>query len=474
MPRFVLCWAIGLLAALFLGCHEEGVQKAAKGPQPAAPESSDRGGEIWFSTPDGRGEAAPARSMTKSKNKEGKAGERKEAVAPRKPLMDEARVGTGKPIRDRTEAQVPANVLTAGSFDDNLFPQYFRSFAGKVGQNSYLGDLPGKLLGQRLEVRVRNGRGAPVGNARVRIGVVAGRRPVELTTRSDGRAIFVSSWDQFGEEGEVDVSAALAGATEWVSRRVPRDATDCTVILPTADAPLPASLDLAIVLDTTGSMGDELRYLKAEVRSITSAVRQQFPQVSQRYALVLYRDQGDEYVTRVFDFTSSIDEFHKNLAAQSAGGGGDLPEAMHKGLEAATGLRWSNGDTARVLFLVGDAPPHAQDGLATLEAVNGLRQKGVAIYPLAGSCNDPTATEALEFFFRAAALLTGAQYLFLTDDSGVGDSHGEPRIPFYHVEKLNRLIIRMISAELGGRHTDPEPQDIVRTVGKPPRSGRQD
>jgi len=372
--------------------------------------------------------------------------------------------------------QVPAGVLTAGSFDDNLYPHYFRSFAGKVGQNYYLGKLAGKMLGQRLEIRVRNGRGAPVGNARVRVSAAAGGRSVELTTRSDGRAIFLSSWDEVTAESELEVAVALGGDSEWVKRRVPRDALDCTVLLPTAAAPLPRNLDLAIVLDTTSSMGDEIQYLKAEIRSIAAAVRDQFPQVSQRYSLVLYRDEGmgDEYVTRVFDFTASIDQFQKSLAAQNANGGGDIPEAMHKGLEEATKLSWRDGDTARVLFLIADAPPHAQDGPRTLECVDILRRKGVAIYPVAASCNDPTAGEATEFFMRSAALLTGAQYLFLTDDSGVGEAHGEPRIPFYRVEKLNRALIRMISGELAGRRADPDPKDVLRTVGSPPRSGRQD
>jgi hypothetical protein len=177
-------------------------------------------------------------------------------------------------------------------------------------------------------------------------------------------------------------------------------------------------------------MGDELRYLKAEIKSIAAAVRAQFPDVNQRYGLVVYRDEGmgDEYVTRKFDFTSNIDEFQRNLAAQSAAGGGDIPEAMHRGLEEAIRLRWRDADTARVLFLIADAPPHAVDGPRTLECVDTLRKRGVAIYPVAASCNDPQATEATEFFMRAAALLTGSQYLFLTDDSGVGDGHGEPHI----------------------------------------------
>jgi hypothetical protein len=147
---------------------------------------------------------------------------------------------------------------------------------------------------------------------------------------------------------------------------------------------------------------------------------------------------------------------------------------MQRGVEEATRLHWRDADTARVLFLIADAPPHARDAARTLEMVDVLRKKGVAVYGVAASCEDAVATEANEFIMRTAAMLTGAQYLFLTDDSGVGDTHGEPHLPFYHVEKLNRLMTRMIGDELSGRRTDPDPKDVLRTVGQRPRAGRQD
>jgi hypothetical protein len=87
----------------------------------------------------------------------------------------------------------------------------------------------------------------------------------------------------------------------------------------------------------------------------------------------------------------------------------------------------------------------------------------VAIYPVACSGYG----DAAEVVLRACALLTGSQFLFLTDDSGVGSAHAEPHIPFYHVEKLDRLLIRMIAAELAGKRLDPRPGDILRTVGRP-------
>jgi von Willebrand factor type A domain len=216
------------------------------------------------------------------------------------------------------------------------------------------------------------------------------------------------------------------------------------------------------VLDTTGSMQDEINHLKAEIRGICQAIQKRFPEVNQRFALICYRDEGDEYVVRSFDFNPSLDKFQQNIAAQSAAGGGDYPEAMHKGLEEANQLRWRERDTASVMFLIADAPPHAQHMNRTLAAVNTLRKKGVAVYPVACSGYD----DACEFVMRSSALLTGSKFLFLTDDSGVGNAHAEPRIPYYQVESLEKLMIRMIGSELSGQHVQPNPADIMRTVGK--------
>jgi hypothetical protein len=71
----------------------------------------------------------------------------------------------------------------------------------------------------------------------------------------------------------------------------------------------------------------------------------------------------------------------------------------------------------------------------------------VRVFPVAGS---GTARQA-EFVFRAAAFLTQGQYLFLTDHSGVGHPHTPPQVPDYQVERLDRLMLRMIASELAGR-----------------------
>jgi hypothetical protein len=360
-------------------------------------------------------------------------------------------------VKDQTQA----GVLTAGSFDDNINPHVFNSFVKKMSQNQGLGDLTTKLKGQRLMVIVKDGAGKPVGNARVKLSAGAAASG-EVVTRSDGRAVFMLSLDQLPADQALLASVTGPNGGNPVTDTIAVGSARWEITLPGVQAQLPKNLDLAIVLDTTGSMQDEIDHLKAEIRSISATIAQKFPEVKQRFALVLYRDEGDDYVVRPFDFTTSLDTFHKNIAAQSAAGGGDYPEAMHKGLQEATQLRWQDKDTARVAFLIADAPPHAQHMNATLAAVNTLRKKGVAVYPVACSGYD----DACEFVMRSSALLTGSQFLFLTDDSGVGNAHGEPRIPYYQVERLEKLMVRMITSELSGQHIQANPADIIRTVGK--------
>jgi hypothetical protein len=221
-------------------------------------------------------------------------------------------------------------------------------------------------------------------------------------------------------------------------------------------------LDIAFLLDTTGSMGDELSYLQAEIDGITKAIETKFPQTTPRYGLVLYKDKGDVYVTRSFDFGDAA-TFRARLAEQSAGGGGDLPEAVPEGLTAAMNLSWRAGAISRMAFWVADAPHHPGTEQQVRAQIDVAVQKGVHFYPVAASGTDPLA----EYTMRSAAQLTGGRYVFLTDDSGIGNSHAEPHIPCYVVTRFDGAIVRMVESEMTGTHVEPLPAEVIRTVGEP-------
>jgi hypothetical protein len=230
-----------------------------------------------------------------------------------------------------------------------------------------------------------------------------------------------------------------------------------------------SELDVQLVLDTTGSMGDELSYLQSEFDAIAARVRTKFPNVTPRWSLVVYRDKGDEYVTRQFNFTSDTNQFRRSLRAQSAGGGGDTPEAVVQGLSAGLSQSWrSQPNVAKVAFWVADAPAHPGEGRVLANVIRDAKQKGVHIYPIASSDTD----DAAEYQMRSAAQMTGGRYVFLTNDSGVGNDHAEPHIPCYSVTRLDSAIVRMIQVELSGRRIEPEESEIVRSVGQPNKEGK--
>lgn len=126
------------------------------------------------------------------------------------------------------------------------------------------------------------------------------------------------------------------------------------------------SVEVAFVLDTTGSMGGLIEGAKRKIWSIATAIVGSNPDADIRMGLVAYRDIGDDYVTKKIELTTDIQDLYAHLLELKARGGGDWPESVNEALDVAVNkLQWTvGGDTKRIVFLVGDAPPHmdyAQD-----------------------------------------------------------------------------------------------------------------
>ncbi len=202
-------------------------------------------------------------------------------------------------------------------------------------------------------------------------------------------------------------------------------------------------IDIYFAVDATGSMGDEINYLKAELNNVIERIKQNNPLLEMRFGSVFYRDEGDEYVTRHFDFTTDEASLISFISNQSANGGGDFPEAVHSALDIAiTQNSWNDNASSRVLFLLLDAPPHyTQEVISSLElSLIKAAEKGIKIIPITASGID----KATEYLMRSFAILTNGTYVFITDDSGVGNDHLEPTIGEFEVEKLNDLMVRLV------------------------------
>ncbi len=119
-------------------------------------------------------------------------------------------------------------------------------------------------------------------------------------------------------------------------------------------------IEVAFVLDTTGSMVDLIDGAKRKIWSIANTIVDIHPSAEINMALIGYRDIGDDYVLKTFDMSTDIQGLYGNLIRFKADGGGDTPEAVNEALNASMrDLDWSMGeDIQRIVFLVGDAPPH--------------------------------------------------------------------------------------------------------------------
>ncbi|MBT8326567.1 MAG: T9SS type A sorting domain-containing protein, partial [Bacteroidia bacterium] len=204
-------------------------------------------------------------------------------------------------------------------------------------------------------------------------------------------------------------------------------------------------VDIAFVVDATGSMGDELNFLKAELNDVIYKSKEISSTLDFNFANVFYRDHGDQYLTRTQNFTRILSESVSFITEQRAGGGGDFEEAVEVALDSAiNGLSWSKYARARIVFLVLDAPPHntpeIQEKLKNLSIQ--AAEKGIRIVPLVASGID----KSTEYLMRSIALSTNGTYAFLTDHSGIGGKHLAPSTDNYEVEILNDLLVRIIKS----------------------------
>ncbi len=122
----------------------------------------------------------------------------------------------------------------------------------------------------------------------------------------------------------------------------------------------PPRVEICFVLDTTGSMGGLIEAAKQKIWSIANDIASAKPVPKIRFALLGYRDRGDDYITKQFDMTDDLDLIYTELMKFQAQGGGDGPESVNQALnEAVTKVKWSgNDEVLKIVFLVGDAPPH--------------------------------------------------------------------------------------------------------------------
>lgn len=424
----------------------EAASEASDMPPPAPPPPLSPPPPVAMAMPAVRGDAAAAPVAG-------------EALAAKVARSDEAtrRPPIHPPYPVKPPPRPQAGLLTAGEHDDLLNPELYADYVRRSNLGQRIPDLPVLDTARVLTVEVRDRGGNPVRGAMVEVTCADGNR-LRLPTMADGTVALFPELDRLGTT--VRIAAAGQGARRVDIARGPGGErivfrTNSIAAMP------PPSLDLMLAIDTTGSMGDEIRYLQSELAAIVDSLRARHRGLDIRLGFVFYRDTGDDYVTNTVPLSSDISAGQAVLAQRYAGGGGDYPEAMEQALIRAAAQQWRPG-AVKTLLVVADAPPHdGRFGKAWLAAEH-LRASRVHIVPVAAS----GVGDKAEYLMRAMAAATQSRYTFLTDDSGIGNPHAPPAIDCYLVTRLDALLRRVIDSQLSGRRIEPDKAEVIREVGQ--------
>lgn len=210
-------------------------------------------------------------------------------------------------------------------------------------------------------------------------------------------------------------------------------------------------MELLLVIDTTGSMGDEITFLQSEITDVVNKVKLANSNIKIRLGIIVYRDKGDEYVTKVNDFSEDINEQVSFLNKQYASGGGDYEEAVQEAFIKAKSMQWSDLST-KIIVHVADAPAHDSDVATWNNLVKDFAKMGIRIITVASSGIDKKA----EYFFRCQSLLTSGAYVHITNDSGIGGDHIDASTEEKEVvELLNDALVRLINGFYTGDFGTP-------------------
>ena len=228
-------------------------------------------------------------------------------------------------------------------------------------------------------------------------------------------------------------------------------------------APRVTRFDLAVVLDTTGSMGDEIDFLKSELRAILADIGRGHPELDIRLALVAYRDVGDLYRHPDLPVHRHRSTRCRRTSPRSAPtAAATMPEAMDQALARAigAGLAARRGPLAAARRRCAAARRECRQDLGRRPRRRGRGGSR--------SCRSPPRASATlaEYVMRAMAAATQSRYLFLTDDSGIGNPHaaaGGRLLPRHPARPAGPARARQ--PDLRPRGSSRREGEVIRTVG---------
>lgn len=337
--------------------------------------------------------------------------------------------------------------LTAGEVDDNaLFEKYLR-----YEQNYQAGGGVHRFDPQEryvIQVTDPQGRGVPDASvtladpATPRVPLFRGR------TTAAGKLVFFPAAYSLGPKSKLTLTASKSAekATQTVSRQAGGGNWTISLKEPWA-RPTGMPLDVLFVVDTTGSMSEEIDRIRDTIQEVSRRIRDLEGKPKLRLGIVLYRDRGDDYLTKRLPFTEDVNAFETALQDVQAAGGADNPEDINSALQQAVeAMNWQEGEALRLLFLIADAPPHLDYGQEYDYFLGARRavEKGIKIFAVSTSGMNDVG----EYVFRQLALLTLGRFVFITKGGRDGITPHHVDRSDFSVEKLDDLIVRLVSEEV--------------------------
>ena len=339
-------------------------------------------------------------------------------------------------VRGTANTLPSAGKLTAGEVNDfakwALWPKLLDG-----SHKNYLQDWQ-MVPRNRYVVQLTNTQGYPIADRSVSLTDKKGNTLFQARTDNTGKAEL---WDGLFETNKTTAAFVQIDGQQYPAQRFDTEGLIRISINEPCEAPEVA--DVFFIFDATGSMGDELRYLQAEMQDVISRSQSAVEGLHIRTGALVYRDHTDAYLTRISRLSDSIQPTQQFISAQSAAGGGDYEEAVPEAVMAAVNAAgWSPSARARIAFLILDAPCHNDEKTLKLlheQALNAAAS-GIRIVPIVCS----GLRESGELLMRSLALITNGSSFFLTDDSGIGGTHLKPTTDSLKVEHLNDMLVRTI------------------------------
>jgi Mg-chelatase subunit ChlD len=344
--------------------------------------------------------------------------------------------------------------VKAGEWDDNANHQDFTKY---IRSQQALGITNIDVFARRfLVVEDAQGKGVPSCSVTVRD---AAQGSVAITTAASGRAILFPHALGLGGT-RFTASTKCLGQLVTTSFDMSEPDGETTLKLKeTRSAIGQPTIDVVFVLDTTGSMSEEIQGVKDTMQAVVGKLDRR---AKIRVGLVEYKDKGDDLVTKVYPMSTDLTAFASKISGIEASGGGDVPENVDAGISVAVNqMQWNDKADARLAFLIADAPPHLDypDVPGYDKTAIQASKRGIKFYTVSASGMDDLG----QAVFRQIAQVTGGTNMFVlrggagAQSTGAGDAKSSCGGTHQNFSSgnLDDLIVHKIALEIASLSADP-------------------